>query len=136
MRRALQITMLVVAAVPLTLGIVSFLFGAGQFLPAEHITASLDNQLRFYAIWFTAVFFLTVWCVRNLDVAGPVMRIMFIVMALGGVARLYSMSQVGLPDPPMIGAAIVEIGVLAFIPWHAAVVRSRTAQPDTSASAA
>lgn len=125
MRRALQITMLVVAAVPLALGTMSFVFGAGQFLPPEQVTASLDNQIRFYAVWFTVVFFLTIWCVRNLDIAGPVMRIMFITMALGGVARLFSISQMGLPDPPMIGAAVVEIGVLAFIPWHAAVLRRR-----------
>ncbi|MEM1125660.1 MAG: DUF4345 domain-containing protein [Bacteroidota bacterium] len=128
MRRALQITMLVVAAVPLALGTMTFMFGAGQFLPPEQVTASLDNQIRFYAVWFTVVFFLTIWCVRNLDIAGPVMRIMFITMALGGMARLYSISQLGLPDAPMIGTAVVEIGVLAFIPWHAAVTQQRPEQ--------
>lgn len=130
MRRSLQITMLVVAAVPLALGTLSLVLGAGQFLPADQVTASLDNQLRFYAVWFTVVFFLTIWCVRNLDIAGPVMRIMFVTMALGGLARVFSISQVGLPDPPMIGAAIVEIGVLAFIPWHAAVMRRSPSQSE------
>ncbi len=125
MRRTLQITMLVVATIPLMVGIINFIFGAGRFVPTDQVTANLDNQLRFYAIWFTLVFFLTIWCVRNLEIAGPVMRIMFITMALGGVARLYSMSQVGLPDPPMIVATVVEISVLAFIPWHSMVMRRR-----------
>ena len=125
MRRTLQITMLIVAAIPLVIGIINFILGAGRFVPTDQITANLDNQLRFYAVWFTFVFFLTIWCVRNLEIAGPVMRIMFTTMALGGAARLYSMSQVGLPDPPMIVATVVEISVLAFIPWHSAVMRRR-----------
>ena len=82
---------------------------------------------RFYSVWFTVAFFLTVWCARNLDIAGPVMRIMFTVMAVGGLARLVSIWQVGVPEAPMIGAIAIEIGVLAFIPWHNAVVRSQTA---------
>ena len=130
MKRSLQLTMLVVAAIPLVLGIINFVLGAGRFVPADQVTANLDNQLRFYAVWFTAVFFLTVWCVRHLDIAGPVMRIVFIVMGVGGLARLYSMSQVGFPDPPMIGAAVIEIGVLAFIPWHAAVLRQQRMTVD------
>lgn len=32
------------------------------------------------------------------------------------------MVSAGEVDPTMIGAAVVEIGVLGFIPWHAAVV--------------
>ena len=128
MKRSLQITLLVVAAIPLVLGIMNFFVGAGGFVPADQITASLDSQLRFYAIWFTAVFFLMIWCVRNLEIAGPVMRIVFIVMAVGGVARLYSMSQLGVPEVSMIGATAIEIGVLAFIPWHAAFMRRQRAQ--------
>lgn len=132
MKRPLQITMLVVATIPLIIGLINFILGAGRFVPTEQITANLDNQLRFYAIWFTTVFFLTLWCVRNLEIAGPVMRIMFTTMALGGVARLYSMSQFGLPDPPMLVATVLEIGVLAFIPWHAAVMRKRHKQSRTT----
>lgn len=125
MKRTLQVTLLIVAAIPLALGIMNFILGAGQFVSPDQINANLDSQLRFYAIWFTAVFFLTIWCVRNLEIAGPVLQIMFVTMALGGVARLYSISQVGTPDPTMIGATIIEIGVLAFIPWHAAVMRNQ-----------
>jgi len=97
--------------------------GASAFVPPEHVNANLDSMLRFYAVWFSGLFFLTIWCVRNLDSSGPVLMIMFVTMALGGVARLFSMSQIGMPDPPMLGATAIEIGVLLFIPWHRAVVR-------------
>ena len=129
MRRTLQVTMLIVAAIPLVMGAINFSLGASHFVPVEHINANLDNQLRFYAVWFTVVFFLTIWCVRNLEIAGPVMKIMFVTMALGGAARVFSMTQFGLPDPPMIVGAAIEISVLAFLPWHAAVVRRSRAAP-------
>ncbi len=66
-------------------------------------------------------FFNTVWIVRNLDIAGPVLMISFGRMALGGFARFSSMVNVGMPEPEMIGAAAVEIATLLFIPWHRAV---------------
>ena len=123
MKRTFQVTLLIVATIPLLLGILNLILGASHFVPAEQITATLDNQLRFYAVWFTVPFFLAIWSVRNLEIAGPVLRITFIAMAIGGVARLYSIGEFGLPDPPMIGAIVIEIAVLAFIPWHAAVLR-------------
>ncbi len=127
MRRTLQITMLTVAAVPLILGLLNLIAGAEAFVPADQVSADLDSMLRFYAVWFTAVFFLTIWCVRNLDIAGPVMLIMFSTMALGGLARLWSIYQVGMPAPSMIGAAVIEIAVLLFVPWHRAVLKRSAA---------
>jgi len=127
LKRALQITMLIVSVIPLALGIVNFYLGSGRIVPTEDVTPNLDSMWRFYSVWFTVVFFLTIWCVRNFDIAGPVMRIMFSVMAVGGLARIYSMTQVGMPDPPMLVATAVEVGVLAFIPWHAAVVGRQNA---------
>ncbi|MEO1308344.1 MAG: DUF4345 domain-containing protein [Pseudomonadota bacterium] len=129
MRRSLQITMLIVAAVPLVLGTLNLISGATAFVTDDQVNANLDNMLRFYAVWFMGAFFLTVWCVRNLDIAGPVMLIMFSTMALGGVARLFSITQVGLPDPPMLVATAVEVGVLVFVPWHRAVLRQSQKEP-------
>ena len=123
MRRTLQITMLILSFVPLLLGLMNFINGAGQFLPPEAIFPEIDNQLRFYSVWFMFPFFITIWIVRNLDIAGPVLMISFGTMALGGFARLYSMVDVGMPEPGMIGAAAVEIATLLFIPWHRTVVR-------------
>ncbi len=126
MRRALQIALILAGAVPLVLGIMNFLGGANAFwLPADMETPSVDNQLRFYAIWFTAPFFLCVWIARNLDRALPVATILFGVMFLGGLARAFSISQYGLPDPSMVIAMAVELGFVLFVPWIAYVTRSQ-----------
>lgn len=129
MRRTFQISLVVVGAIPLLLGIVNFTIGSGRIVPEDQVTPNLDSMWRFYSIWFTVVFFLAIWCARNIEIAGPVMRIMFSVMALGGLARLYSIYDVGVPEAPMIGAIFIEVGVLAFIPWHNAIIERRLALP-------
>ena len=123
MRRTLQWTMLVLSFVPFMLGVMNLVNGAGQFLPPDAVFPEIDSQLRFYSVWFMFFFFITIWIVRNLDTAGPVLTIVYGTMALGGLARLYSMSQVGVPEPAMIGATAVELATILFIPWHRAVIR-------------
>ena len=129
MRRSLQIALILAGIVPLILGIMNFLGGANAFwLPAELGTASVDNQLRFYAIWFTAPFFLCIWIARNLDRALPVAMILFGVMFLGGLARVFSITQLGMPDPSMVVAMTVELGFVLFVPWLAYATRDRRAE--------
>ena len=129
MRRTLQVTMLVVATIPFVLGVMNLIVGAAQFVPEDALTPSLDSQMRFYAVWFMLPLFITIWIVRNLDIAGPVMAITFGTMALAGLARIFSAYQYGLPEPAMIGATAIEIGVLLFIPWYYAVMRD-TSRPN------
>ena len=124
MRRALQISMLTLSFIPFLIGVMKFVNGAGQFLPSDQIFPEIDSQLRFYSVWFMFFFFITIWIVRNLDTAGPVMMIVYGTMGLGGLARLYSMSQLGAPDPVMLGATVVELATPLFILWHRAVVRT------------
>ena len=97
-------------------------------MPPETITPSLDSQMRFHAVWFMLPLFVTIWIVRNLDVAGPVMQITFGTMALAGCARIVSALQYGMPEPAMIGAIVIEIGVLLFLPWHRSVIRQSSAE--------
>lgn len=75
MKRALQSTMIVLASIPLVRGVMNAVAGANGVVPAEQVTVDLDSLLRANGVWFTVVFFLTVWCVRNLEMAGSIIRI-------------------------------------------------------------
>lgn len=122
MRIAFQTTLLLVAALPFSLGLMNFLGGAAAFVPEDVVTPRLDSQMRFSAIWSMLPFFLTLWIVRNLERAGPVLAIILIATALAGMARLYSATIYGLPTPLTAGIIAFEVGVLAFIPWHRRVI--------------
>lgn len=120
MIRALQVSLIISGIIPLALGIMNFTQGAGApWLPGGIENPNTESQLRFYAIWFTAPFFFSVWMAMNLSRALPIAIIVFSVMAAAGFARLYSGLQFGWPEPPMIGAMVIEIGFLFFIPWIA-----------------
>ncbi|MEP0068693.1 DUF4345 family protein [Pyruvatibacter sp.] len=132
-RRSFQIALLVVALIPFVLGIMTLMGGAARFLPEEVVTARLDSQLRYYAIYSMLPLIMSIWIVRNLEIAGPVLLITLGATALGGAARLYSATQYGLPEPAMLGIIVFEIGVLLFLPWYRLVMR-RLATPSPAAA--
>ncbi len=123
MRRTFQILLLAVAFIPFVLGGMTLVVGAARFVPTENVTAELDNQMRFSAVRSMLPFVLTVWIVLNLDRAGSVLSIVLWATAAGGAARILSVLQYGAPSTATIGVIVLEIGVLAFLPWHRTIVR-------------
>ena len=123
MKRALQITMGIVGSVPLALGILQLINGAGMFLSSESINPQIDSQIRFGGVWFMVASFISWWMIPRIEQHGKLFRIVFFTMAGAGVARLLSMYLIGYVDPQLLGAALFEIVLLALIPWQAAVAR-------------
>ena len=123
MKRAFQIVLVVSNLVPLLMGIAVAINGASFFVPAEVITASFEAQIRVYAIWFTGIFFLSVWMAFNLESCGLVLKIVFVLVAVAGVSRLYSMISMGEFPTSTAIAAVIEMATILFIPWHAYVIR-------------
>lgn len=132
-RRSFQIALLVVAFIPFVLGVMTLIGGAARFLPEEVVTARLDSQMRYYAIYSMLPLMMSIWIVRNLEIAGPVLLITLGATALGGAARLYSATQYGLPEPAMIGISVFEIGVLLFLPWYRLVIHQSTTTNQAAA---
>ena len=133
MRRSFQIALLIVAFLPFALGLLTLTQGAVRFLPAQDVTASLDNQLRFYSVLSLLPFLLAIWIVRNLEQAQPVLMIVLGATAFAGIARIVSISQHGMPEPGMISAIFIELGVLLFIPWYRRLMRQ---EPSTNVAGA
>ncbi|MGD1934957.1 MAG: DUF4345 family protein [Candidatus Phaeomarinobacter sp.] len=132
-RRSFQIALLVVAFIPFVLGIMTLIGGAGRFLSEDVVTARLDSQLRYYAIYSMLPLVMSIWIVRNLEIAGPVLFITLGATALGGAARLYSATLYGLQEPVMIGVIVFEIGILLFLPWYRLVI-DRSTPPSLAAT--
>lgn len=95
MKRSFQITIVVLNVVPLLTGILALVTGAALFVSEDVITTDFDAQIRVYGIWFTAIFFLSVWIALNVETAGSIVKLTFILVAIAGVARVYSMVTLG-----------------------------------------
>ncbi len=92
-------------------------------MPAEQITTDFHAQIRVYGIWFTGVFWLSLWMAFNIKTCAPVLKIVFSIMALAGVLRVYTMVSAGeFPITTLVGA-VVEIATLLFIPWHRYILK-------------
>lgn len=74
----------------------------------------VDNVFRFFsALWFgVGVFF--VLFVRDLDRYKPAMIALLSIIILGGLGRVLSIWQYGLPDHPM-GITLIFLGLLAEV---------------------
>ncbi|MEM6626866.1 MAG: DUF4345 domain-containing protein [Pseudomonadota bacterium] len=123
MKTAFQIVLIVSNIVPLLTGILVALNGAAFFVDADAIDVGFDAQIRTYAVWFTGIFLLSVWIAFNIEIAGPVLKIVFTLVALAGLSRVYAMYSLGSYPPRTVVAAGIEIFTLIFIPWHAYVLK-------------
>lgn len=74
----------------------------------------VDNVFRFFsALWFgVGVFFILF--VRDLDRYKPAMIALLCIVILGGLGRVLSIWQYGLPDHPM-GITLIFLGLLAEV---------------------
>ena len=92
-------------------------------MPEGQITADFDAQIRVYELWFTAIFFLSLWMAFNVETCGSVLEIVVSLVALAGALRIYAMFAMGeFPVSTLIGA-IIEIAVPGFVPWHLHISR-------------
>ncbi|MEM7718464.1 MAG: DUF4345 family protein [Pseudomonadota bacterium] len=117
-RRAFQIVLIGSNLVPLFTGTLVTVMGVALFVPTDVAGVDFAAQVRVYAIWFTGIFFLCVWIARNIEIAGPVLTILAILIALAGASRLYTMIELGEYPMSTYIAAFVEMAVILFIPWH------------------
>ena len=134
MKRVFQIVLVASNLVPLMTGILVAIGGISFFAPDGVIDASFEAQIRVYAIWFTAIFFLCVWMAFNIETCGPVLRMVFVLIALAGASRVYSMVSLGVYPTSTAIAAAVEMATILFIPWHSYLVKSLRNQFERSSS--
>ena len=123
MTRLFQIVLIGANVVPLLTGLLATFLGAALFVDAAQINTDFNAQIRVYGIWFTGVFWLSVWMAFNIKKCGPVLKIVFSLMALAGVLRMFTMVSAGeYPITTLVGA-VVEIATILFIPWHRYVLK-------------
>lgn len=123
MKRLFQIVLVGSNAVPLLTGLLAAFTGAALFVPVEQTTTDFHAQIRVYGIWFTGLFWLSLWMAFNIKTCGPVLKIVFSLIAIAGVLRIYTMVAEGEFPATTLAGAVVEIATLLFIPWHRHVLK-------------
>ena len=88
---------------------------------AVPVNATMDSEDRFYATLFAAYGVALLWCIRDIERKSMVVYFLAIVFFVGGLARLVSMTVVGLPNNFFIAMTTLELIiplVMALLQWR------------------
>lgn len=123
MRRILQITLAVLALIPLGFGLMNLLGGAGRFLPDEAVTAAMDSQFRFQSAWYLGLVGLIVWIIPKIERERTVFTIIILSLFVGGLGRAYSWATLGSPPFGMQLGMFLELALPLLLLLQARIAR-------------
>jgi hypothetical protein len=108
MRRTLQALLALIAVVLVVRFALPGLIEGGAWV-SDTVTPLLDSEVRFLSALALAPAAILFWMLPRVEHHLAIVRIIAVVAFLGGVARLVSMAQVGLPPSRAWTAAGVEL---------------------------
>jgi len=111
-RRALQGAILIAGLVPVSAGLAGVIMGGGM---AGSAGIDLDSHVRYLSGLLLGIG-LTFWgMVPGIERHGSVVRVLTLLVVLGGLARLAGLLFVGTPSAPMVAALGMELVVTPLL---------------------
>lgn len=98
MRKALRIWLIVFGSVCALIGLSHLFFGTASIIGGGEVNATIDADMRFYAVLFTAYGLAFIWCARDIDARAVPINLLGLIFFAGGLARLLSIATHGLPN--------------------------------------
>ena len=127
MKRGLQIILGLLSLIPLLVAVQGITVGLGRWLPAEAITPNFDSHYRYITGYYWSLSLLAWWIIPNIEKHTTLFRIIGGAIFFGGVGRLVSMLQTGLPSPMAIAFTGLELLFPLLILWQSKLPRARQA---------
>ena len=123
-RKLLQAAILLLALVPIGAGAAGIILGTGM-VDMTAGGASADSHFRYLSGLLMGVGIGFWSCVPDIERRGPRVRIMTLIVVIGGLARLWSLLKAGVPLQPMQLALAMELVVTPLVClWQIRVERS------------
>ncbi|WP_083871468.1 DUF4345 domain-containing protein [Nocardia aobensis] len=98
MRRVLQIWLLVFGLACAGIALAHLLFGTASIIGGGPVNATVDSDMRFYAVVFGAYGLAVAWCARDVERRGPAINALGAVFFAGGLARILAWAVSGEPN--------------------------------------
>ena len=115
MKRGLQLFLGVLSLVPLTVSVLGLLFGAGRLLPTDVVTPNFDSHYRYITGYYLSLTLLAWWMIPKIERHVTPLRIVSAAVFAGGVGRLVSMIDVGVPGSVMVGFSFLRCASLSSL---------------------
>jgi hypothetical protein len=120
-RRALQIITALLGAIPVITGGLTMFGLADPLYASAHLTVNvlLDSNLRFFGGVWLGLGLAVWWLVPSIEKRGTVYRIIWGMIFLGGIGRVFSIIFAGVPPLPFVAFTILElVGAPLLIAWQ------------------
>jgi len=110
--------------VPLAVGGWSILHGPGFLGHPRAIPTDLDSHFRYISGIFFAVGIAFASCVPRIEAKGSRLRLLGALVIAGGLSRLVSLAELGVPSKGHMFGLAMELGVVPLLLlWQAAFAR-------------
>ena len=124
-RRSLRLTILVLAAIAVTTGTISALFGTDVIAGGDATSKSVESELRFYAVWYLGAGVFLASLAPRIEQRGAALRGVCLVLFLGGIGRVLAIAGSGWPHPLYVGLMALELLLPpVLVLWQARVARA------------
>jgi hypothetical protein len=122
-RRLLQGAVAIGCVVPLWMGLVSVVKGVA-IIKGAAVAPDLDSHFRYLSGIFLALGIAFASCVPEIERQGPRFRLLGAMVIMGGLARLLSWAQVGIPGTGHRLGLIMELVIVPLLMlWQLRVAR-------------
>lgn len=128
-RRLLQIAVGLACVVPLLAGGAGVLLGAAAF-GDPHAPVASDSHVRYLSGLLLGIGLAFAATIPRIERRGREFRLLTLLVAVGGVARLYGLLTVGSPGAAMLFGLVMELGVTPLLCWWQAIAARGAASPD------
>lgn len=124
-RRGLQLLLRLLGLVAFLAGLGTVLFGVASIAGAEHVSGTVDSEMRFYAVWYAGAGLLLLQSARSVEEDATIIRGIAAGLFIAGCARVLSWVAVG--EPHVLAKILLVIELLlplVIVPWHGSVARA------------
>ena len=124
-RRALQVTLAGLGAVPFATGLATLVRGTAIIPGAPPPDPNVESEHRFFAVWWTALGPVVWSLVPDVERRSRAVRGVAGVLFAGGLVRLLAARQVGTPHPLYRALGAVELALPpVLVAWQESVRRA------------
>jgi len=116
MKRVTEIWLIAFGLICAGIGVAHLLFGTSTIIGGGSVNATIDSDMRFYALLFAACGLTFVWCAVDIAERGRVANILGAIFFAGGLARLLAWAVTGQPNWFYVLMIPVEL-VIPLVNW-------------------
>jgi hypothetical protein len=115
----------------LAIALAHLCIGSASIIGGGRVNATIDSDMRFYAVLFAAFGGGFIWAAKDLDRRASIVNLLGLVFFVGGLARLLAWVQTGIPNWFYLVMIPVEL-VIPVVNWLllTGVRHSTPAEPE------